>query len=218
MSLPDFFNDFEKWRRMLQALPYDRLPGVDAQLKMAPEIRHADVRSLGQGRGATQSSVLFLFYPAGDGTPTTVFIQRPTYKGAHSGQISFPGGRYEEGDASLQYTALRETYEEIGVHPDQVEVAGRLTDLFIPPSNYIVSPFLGVTAQRPEFVPDPNEVVKVLEIPVKAFFQEAFCVHKTIHLSDGFSVKTPCFSINGHIIWGATAMMISEFVEMVKQV
>lgn len=190
------------------------LPGLEAQLKMAPPTRSEMIRTMNKGLAPVESSVLFLFYPLEEGRVGTVFIQRPVYNGSHSGQISFPGGRHEATDPDMQFTALRETYEEVGVPPHTVEVVGQLTSLFIPPSNFMVSPYLGLSAQRPSFVADPLEVEKILEIELTSFFNPRNRVMTTIELSTGQSIQTPCYLVNGYIIWGATAMMISEFVEM----
>lgn len=206
------FNDFAA---LLPGLPFDRLPGLESQLKMAPINRKQEIMSLGQGKNAVKSAVLFLFYPDEKGRTTTVFIKRPEYNGAHSGQISFPGGRYETTDQNLKTTALRETQEEIGVPVSDIEVAGKLSDLFIPPSNYIVSPYLGITPVRPAFVPDPAEVAQLLEFRLTDFFNPENRHTKLITLIGGYTLETPCYIINGHTIWGATAMMVSEFVEFV---
>ncbi len=216
-NLPVLLKNFELFVNHLKAINWEALPGLEAQLKMAPLIRREEIGSLGQGLVPVKSSVLFLFFPLEDFRVGTVFIQRSVYRGTHSGQISFPGGRHEQTDPDLEYTALRETFEEVGVPPEQVEVIGRLTNLFIPPSNFMVSPFLGIADQRPRFVPDPLEVDQILEVELQAFFNPRNKVMKTIDLSTGFSLDTPCFSINGYTIWGATAMMISEFLEILRQ-
>lgn len=211
-----WLNDFALFERRLKQLPFNRLPGLDAQLKMAPLVRREEISSRGSGKSPVKSSVLLLFFPIENKEVGTVFIQRPVYQGTHSGQISFPGGRYEKTDPDMLYTALRETFEEIGVNPKQVEVVGRLSELFIPPSNYIVTPFLGIVSSRPYFIADPNEVARVLEMDFKAFFRAENCTTKTITPSTGFSLQAPCFTINGHIIWGATAMIISELLELLQ--
>jgi len=207
------FNDFEG---CLRGLPYDRLPGLESQLKMAPINRMQEIMSLGQGKNAVKSAVLFLFYPDEKGRTTTVFIKRPEYNGAHSGQISFAGGRYESSDPDLDNTALRETHEEIGVPPSEIELVGKLSDLFIPPSNYIVSPYLGIAKKRPDFVPDPSEVAQLLEFRLTDFFKPENHHTKLITLIGGYTLETPCYIINGNVIWGATAMMVSEFLEFIS--
>ncbi len=205
---------FKALKKCLNSMDFLRLPGLEAQLRMAPAHRHLEIQSRGVGRNAIKSSVLILLYPSESGEAMVVFILRPEYDGAHSGQISFPGGRHETDDPDMEYTALRETYEEIGVGPEQVEVMGRLTDLFIPPSNFLVCPYVGVTNQRPLFKPDPLEVAAIIEVDLRSFFRLENCLKKTLTFTDGTQIKTPCFSINGHVIWGATAMMLSEFLSM----
>lgn len=216
LLLSEKISDFKDFSAVLRGLPYDRLPGLEAQLKLAPINRKLEISSLGNGKNAVKSAVLFLFFPDEQGRTTTVFIKRPEYNGAHSGQISFPGGRYEPSDPGLDYTALRETHEEIGVPASDVELVGKLSDLFIPPSNYIVSPYLGLAKQRPAFVPEPSEVAGIIEIKLPEFFQLANCQTKLITLIGGYNLHTPCYIIDGHVIWGATAMMVSEFVEFVS--
>jgi len=201
----------------LRSLDYSSLPGAESQLQMAPAIRPEDIPSQARGRQPVISSVLLLVYPDSRGRATAVFIQRATYDGVHSGQISLPGGRNETGDPSLLHTALRETHEEIGIEPEKVEVAGKLSDLYIPPSNHLVSPYIGLLDCRPGFVPDPREVEMVLEIGLAAFFDPGSIRRLPITLAGGQCLQTPCYSINGHIIWGATAMMVSEFVELIRR-
>lgn len=215
-SLSEKVSHFNDFSALLRGLPYDSLPGLESQLRMAPINRKQEIMSLGQGKNAVKSAVLFLFYPDEKGRTTTVFIKRPEYNGAHSGQISFPGGRYEADDQNLQTTALRETQEEIGVPVSDIEVAGKLSDLFIPPSNYIVSPYLGMAEKRPDFVPDPSEVAQVLEFDLTDFFKPENRLTKLITLIGGYTLETPCYIISGHVIWGATAMMVSEFVEFIS--
>lgn len=205
---------FTGYEKKLRQLDFDCLPGLDAQIKMAPEIRQQEIKEMGQSKEAIKSSVLFLFYPGKDNQTATVFIQRPDYDGVHGGQISFPGGRYESQDINLANTALRESREEVGIEPGKVEIFGQLSDLYIPPSNFLVRPFLGFYPARPEFTIDPLEVAALVEVEVSAFFNRENNRAMPITMSNGMEIKTPCFSINGHIIWGATAMIISEFVEM----
>lgn len=215
--IPERIIRFTAFLPLLRALPFDRLPGLESQLKMAPLNRKQEIMTLGKGKGATRSAVLFLFYPLANGNTSTVFIQRPSYNGAHGGQISFPGGRYEPADPGLDFTALRETHEEIGVQSDTVEIIGKLSDLFIPPSNYIVSPYVAVTPQRPHFLPDPKEVDGILEVELADFFLPAHCQTRELTLIGGYRLQTPCYVINDQVIWGATAMMISEFLELVAR-
>lgn len=208
--------EFQDFKRCLGNIDFFSLPGVQAQLIMAPAIRHADILGMGAGREPVKSSVLLLFYPDTSGQVTTVLIQRPEYNGAHSGQISFPGGRHEPGDPDLAHTALRETNEEIGVDLGMVSIQGKLTDLFIPPSNFIVSPFVGIAEYRPVFTPDPVEVAGILEFSLKELLNPSCREMRELTLRDGYRLETPCFNLNGHIVWGATAMIISEMAAAIE--
>lgn len=208
--------NFNSFSSILRGLPYLSLPGLKSQLKMAPANRLQEIMSLGQGKNAVKSAVLFLFYPDKKGNTTTVFIKRPENNGVHGGQISFPGGRYEEADKNLRNTALRETFEEIGVPAADIEITGKLTDLFIPPSNFMVSPYIGLLKKKPSFVAQPAEVESLIEIGLAGFLNPQNVHSRTIALNGGQRLDTPCYVINGHVIWGATAMMVSEFFEFLK--
>jgi 8-oxo-dGTP pyrophosphatase MutT (NUDIX family) len=166
---------------------------------------------------AKQSSVLILFYPMA-GSIGMVLMLRPEYPGIHSGQISLPGGRYEETDESLIYTALREANEEIGIDPGQVQIIGQLTEMYIPPSNFMVTPIVGYQATIPHFTADPKEVAKIIEIGVDDLLDERNKQMKKMKLSLGISIKVPSFCINDHIIWGATAMILNELKEIISEI
>ncbi len=207
---------FSGFYTQIKRIDFSSLPGLDAQIRMAPTNRRDDIRKRGECGSPFLSGVLFLFYPMADGATGTVFIQRPKYNGVHSGQISFPGGRFEIQDESLENTALRETHEEIGIDPKQIEVVGKLTDLYIPPSNHLVSPFIGVIQHTPSFNPDPVEVDEVIPLALGHFFSKDCMREMPIELADGSRLQTPCYLIKELVIWGATAMMISEFIQLIK--
>ncbi len=206
--------DFSVLTRQLQNHEFAILPGLESQMRMAPLLRRDQIRTRGKSGKAVNSSILILLYPDKTNNAHTVLIQRPSYNGIHSGQISFPGGRFEPGDKNMQETALREAHEEVGVDPDAVEIVGQLTDLYIPPSNYLVSSFVGFTNIRPPFVPDRKEVAHILEIPVAAFLVRDNLREIPMVLSGGECLETPCFLINDHTIWGATAMIMAEFADL----
>ena len=210
-------NAFSKLLDDIKFIDFSCLPGMEAQIRMAPTNRRDDIRKMGEGHKPLKSGVLLLLYPLDDGEAGVVFIRRPQYNGVHSGQISFPGGRYEPGDPDLRHTALREAQEEIGIDPEQVEVIGRLTDLYIPPSNHKVSPWVGVMHHRPVFKPDPFEVESILEVALTNFLSEENLQNIPIKLADGSRLSTPCYHIEGNVIWGATAMMMAEFLECIKK-
>jgi 8-oxo-dGTP pyrophosphatase MutT (NUDIX family) len=141
-------------------------------------------------------------------------MQRPDYNGVHGGQISFPGGKMELHDKTLADTALRESKEEIGIDPRQVTILGELTKLYIPPSNFHISPFLASSFVKPEFTPDPQEVAAVIVLPVDQILSGQSIQQKKVRTGLGFSMEVPAFYINEKIIWGATAMILSEFREI----
>lgn len=154
-------------------------------------------------------SVLILLYPGEDGQGLFPLIKRPDYLGAHSGQISFPGGKAEPGETYVE-TALREAQEEIGVNPAKIKVIGRLSDFFVIPSNFLVVPVLAYADLRPVFRPDPREVSRVLEADLSSIVPESGIRKKEILAAGQFRMVAPHFEVEGEIVWGATAMMLSE--------
>jgi 8-oxo-dGTP pyrophosphatase MutT (NUDIX family) len=158
---------------------------------------------------------LILFFPEKD-IPNIVFIQRPEYDGVHSGQIAFPGGKAEVSDSSMQHTALRETGEEIGVNTGDIKMIGKLTKLYIPPSNFLVEPFVGYVNYKPVFVPDAKEVSEIVTVSLDELMDK-----KSFQLRDidalGLTYKVPCFFVRQKIIWGATSMILNELMEVVKE-
>ena len=190
------------------------LPGEAAQLKMAPVTR-ARMMELGVDLNkARKAAVLILIYT--DPDIKIVLIQRQAYDGIHSNQISFPGGKYEPADTTLKDTALRETCEEIGVNKGEIEVIGKLSELYIPPSNFNVLPFVGYLAKEPSFKPDSQEVKKILRVPLSILINETTRDLRQIETSYQQRIKVPCFMVDGHIVWGATAMIISELVDLIN--
>jgi len=193
------------------------LPGEDAQFMMVPFGRPKLKDVPMDTYNPKKSAVLILLFPHEE-TIKTVFIVRPVYDGVHSGQVAFPGGKFDEGDIDLKQTALRETYEEIGVAPEKIEIIGNLTDVYINPSNFLVTPYIGYINEHPLFIPDPYEVEKVVTYDVLQLGNSAIRSEKLIMLSGGFEIKTPYYDVEGLTIWGATAMMISELNEIIKDV
>jgi 8-oxo-dGTP pyrophosphatase MutT (NUDIX family) len=194
------------------------LPGEEVQLRMAALSRIRDLMNFKHESAAIRSSVLILLFPDGDASEVSlVLILRPMYDGVHSGQIALPGGRYEDHDGELIHTALRETHEEIGIDPRKVHIIGHLTDLYIPPSNYIVTPFVGFTDHEPSFKADTEEVQEIIIVKVKDLLEEPSLKIKDFVVSNGMKVNAPCYDLDGHLIWGATAMILSEFKEILKR-
>lgn len=192
------------------------LPGLEAQMKMASISRLTRVKKWRVPDNARKSAVLVLLYPGETGLIHLPLQVRNAYPGVHSSQIGLPGGGVEPEDADYEDTALRETEEEVGVPRQEVQVIGRLTQLYIPPSNYLVQPIVGTLKSKPTFKPDPSEVAELIETPLNAFLDDANVGVGQVESSNG-SFEVPCFNIQGKIVWGATAMMMSEFREVLGE-
>ncbi|MBI9055646.1 MAG: CoA pyrophosphatase [Bacteroidales bacterium] len=202
------FTDF--FKNLKEELKKD-LPGEKAHVKMSPGIRDY-FKPTNKTRKA---GVLILLFPKNQEL-YLAFIQRTEYNGPHSGQISFPGGKAEDFDKNIIDTALRECHEEIGINPSKVKILGKLTPLHIPVSNFMVSPIMGIYKTTPQFKADPVEVEKVLEIKLKDLLDPTNCTTKEFSYGD-ISFLAPIYNPNNITIWGATAMMLSEFLEVVKK-
>ena len=193
------------------------LPGALSHLKMSPSHRMEDFSGLNDMMPlAKRSAVLVLLFPD-QGQLKTVFIKRSEYDGVHSGQISFPGGQFESTDRSFEATAIRETYEEIGVSSDKIQLVGQLTDFYIPPSNFLVKVFVGYSTQKPEYIPDKKEVHSVVEFDMDDLYDSNNITQKEFYsTSRKILVNAPTYIINGVEIWGATAMIVSELLDVLK--
>jgi 8-oxo-dGTP pyrophosphatase MutT (NUDIX family) len=166
---------------------------------------------------ARESAVLALLYPYKDEI-YTVLMQRHVYEGTHSGQISFPGGKRESLDKDLRETALREANEELAIDKSNVNIIGELTKVYIPPSRFLVSPFLGYVHERPNFVPEASEVSEIIEVPISQFL-DAERLKEKYHFIPTLNsnIKIRYFDIDQRVVWGATAMMLSEISELLKK-
>jgi len=210
--MPETFEPFLRQLRHDLSRP---LPGKPAQLQMAPQPRPPSTTGEADGtpRGdARHGGVLALFYPQADRIFLPLIL-RPTYIGVHSGQVGFPGGGHDDLDTDLTATALREAYEEIGVHASEVTVIGHLTSLYVYASNYVVQPAVGWVDYRPNFRPDPYEVAQIIEAPLLDLLNPANRRNETWDLR-GRVADVPFYAIQGQIIWGATAMMLSELLAL----
>lgn len=161
-------------------------------------------------------SVLLLLYPGVDDAINFPLIKRPDYTGTHSGQVSFPGGKAEAGETKIQ-TALREAQEEVGVNPADVNVLGLLSDFFVVPSNFMVTPVVGYVNARPMFVPDKFEVVRILEGDIRSLLPSEAVHVSEIVVARTYKLQAPHFIIDNEMVWGATAMMLNEFRMIVSE-
>lgn len=196
------------------------LPGMEAQFRMAFARRAEELRrNPAPPPDAKVACVLNLLHWH-EGHWRTVLIQRTENpRDRHSGQVSFPGGRYEESDGELVNVALREAHEEVGVSPLEVEVLGRLTELYIPVSNFVVHPFVGILLGRPDFRPQPGEVHTILTPTLTTFAGPHNRKMTDLDIAQGVTLKgVPYFDVEGRVVWGATAMILSEFMEVLERV
>lgn len=209
---------FTEFTKYLPKIRKQQLPAVEAHEKMLPKDRICSVdKDFYKNKNPRISAVMMLLYPIG-GVTHIVLIKRSSYPGAHSSQISFPGGKSEHFDKTLAETALRETYEEVGAQPAAIEVIKPFSEVYISVSNFLVYPFMGISTTEPVFVPNPNEVFAVINLPLDVFLDDSIMVHTGMQTSYNENFVVPAFKFEEHIVWGATAMMLSELKETIKSV
>lgn len=211
--------NFDIFLKSISKIKHIPLPGHASQMKMSPKYRNELIEKQRELRKySRKASVMALFYPDHDNTTMLILILRKTYKGVHSAQVGFPGGKLEPEDPSLEYAVLRETFEEVGVPINDIKVIRALTDLYIPPSNFTVYPFFGVTLKTPRFLKQDDEVEDLIEVTLNDFMNDAHVSSQMLMTSLGKEVEVPVFKLNGHTVWGATAMMLSEIKDLLKNV
>lgn len=190
------------------------LPGEAAQYRMAPESRLHPRQPRPSPADRRHGAVLLYLYPA-HGDWRIVLMKRPDYDGAHGGQVSIPGGGLESGENHVQ-AALREFTEETGVAVEPRQLLGELSELFIPTSNFLVRPFVAYALEQPRFSPDPVEVEEIIELPLPELLDEQTVRRGSVALGDGGEVSAPYFDVRGHVVWGATAMILSELKAVLR--
>ena len=210
--------DFTEFLKYVPKIEKEKLLAQEAHLKMSPLERVLAVDEEDYFfKNPRKAAVMMLIYPK-DTKAHLVLIVRNSYPGVHSSQIAFPGGKVELEDESLAHTALRETHEEIGIHPEKIQVIKTFTEIYIPPSNFLVAPFLGISHSELTFTEQIEEVAGIIEVPLLDFLNEKNIVTKKMDTSYGTDINVPTFKINEHYVWGATAMMMSELKEVLKKV
>jgi 8-oxo-dGTP pyrophosphatase MutT (NUDIX family) len=191
------------------------LPGTEVQWQMASSDRMVRNFPREPGKDARIAAVLILLYPD-NGSVHTVFMQRHDYVGVHGGQISFPGGKQEPSDENVIQTAIREAHEETGVDQEGISVIGTLTPLFIPVSNMIVTPVVGWIKEKPAFNHKPEEVVFLINADIKKLLDPSIIKTKPFEIRGEF-LDIKYFDYEGHVIWGATAMMLHELLTILRR-
>jgi 8-oxo-dGTP pyrophosphatase MutT (NUDIX family) len=187
----------------------ETLPGVQAQLKFAPSPTRPDWRPGHFPADTRTAAALLLLYPGDEGVrmPLTV---RASGLARHAGQVSLPGGATDPGE-TLVDAALREAAEEIGVDPVSVRVLGELTPVHVIVSGFTLHPIVGVTDEPPSFIAAPGEVDEILEVSLDDL-RDASRIGRGTRIREGVAVEYPYFDLLGHQVWGATAMVLGEFI------
>ena len=193
------------------------LPGFAAHKMMMPHLRNPERYQLQDKSKVRNGGVLILFYPD-DGKIMLPLMKRPDYDGVHGGQVSFPGGKKEDGDQSLVDTALREANEEVGVDISKVTIIGTLSEFYLSASNFNVLPVVGFVNEKPNFVPEPVEVEQILETELKHLQKTETRKETELLIRDTYKLKAPYFDVQGHVVWGATAMMLSELLAVIEEI
>lgn len=191
------------------------LPAKDSHLKMAPMGRAKMIELWDFSKlDPKKAGVLALFYPKKSETYLVLIVRTP--RGLHASQVALPGGKFEEQDPDLSYTAIRETEEEIGVYRDKINLVTNLSEIYVPPSNFLVFPFIGHLDFEPKFTLQEDEVSQVIEIPLTDFLNVKTTVYNVKASYSKFS-GVPAYIINNKVVWGATAMILSELKDILQR-
>lgn len=191
-----------------------KLGGRESQFKLVPELRVKISDEKIKNSNPRKAAVMALFYPDKQNNTRFLLTQRASYNGTHSAQISFAGGKSEENETAEQ-TAKRETFEEVGVN--NIKVVRELSETYIPPSNFLVTPFLGIVNNQPLFAPN-EEVEEIIEVLVSDLLSDDNLSSVELETSYMKKIEVPCFKLNNHIVWGATAMILSEIKDLLLEI
>lgn len=209
--------DFNYFLSHINDLKTSANGGLDSQFKMAPAERLKYNDQAIQKLKPRKAAVLSLFYPNKQMETCFLLTLRANYKGVHGAQISFPGGKFEPEDVTFEKTALREAEEEIGIKAKNVKIFKEMTKTFIPPSNFLVTPYLGYQTYTPVFKAN-HEVERLLEVKLSDLLNDKSITVKNLSTSYMDNIDVPCFKLNNCIVWGATAMMLSEIKDLFTSV
>ncbi|MFT5762366.1 MAG: 8-oxo-dGTP pyrophosphatase MutT (NUDIX family) [Polaribacter sp.] len=206
---------FTSFIETIQHIQTAKIGGLESQFRLAPKMRLNYNAEKIAASSPKKAAVLVLFYPNKSGETCFLLTQRASYKGTHSAQISFPGGKIEKADKNLEETALRETFEEVGVLKEQITVIREITDVYIPPSNFLATPFISFIEEKPIFKTN-YEVDHTFDVLVKDLLDDTNITTINITTSYAKNIDVPCFKLNNYIVWGATAMILNEIKELLK--
>ena len=190
------------------------LPGYQAHVELAPYRNKSELNF--KEKNPKIASTLLLLYPK-DYEIFFCLIERQEYEGTHSNQISFPGGKNESGE-TIKQTAIRETYEEVGVETLSVNIIGELTQVYIPPSNYLIHPFVGYCDFAPKFKPNSREVKNIIEVNIKELYKKEVIKRKKITFKkngNNVDYDVPYLDLNDKLVWGATSVILNEFRKLI---
>lgn len=195
-----------------------KLPGEESHSEAMPLNRPFSSQALHLATNLRQSAVGIVVYPEKNAWKS-VLIQRPSYEGMHSDQIAFPGGKKDPDDRNLEFTARRECYEEIGLPIDQGTCIGSLTPVYIPVSQFIVEPYVFFVEELPKLRADAREVASIIHFDLSVLYDDQILQRTDMRFKDGITRKNiPYYSIEGKVVWGATAMMLAEFRAILKRI
>ncbi|MCK0132558.1 CoA pyrophosphatase [Flavobacteriaceae bacterium F08102] len=209
--------DYNSFITHITKLKKQTLGGEESQFKLAPALRKNLSNAHIDKLNPREAAVVSLFYPNQFEKIQFLLMLRADYNGAHSAQISFPGGKKELHDPTLYHTALREAREEMNIDEEKVSLIRALTPTYVPPSNFRVYPFLCYLEETPKLVPN-NEVAAIIEVPLSDLLSDSVLINKRLTTSYMKEVEVPCFKLNGYTVWGATAMILSEIKDLFHSV
>jgi 8-oxo-dGTP pyrophosphatase MutT (NUDIX family) len=207
--------DFTSFINTINHIQTAKIGGIESQFRLAPKMRLNYNAEKIAASNPKRAAVLALFYPNKKGETCFLLTQRASYKGTHSAQISFPGGKVEKADKNLKETALRETYEEVGVLKESITIVREITDVYIPPSNFLATPFIAFTKEKP-ILKINHEVDHTFDVLLKDLLDDTNITSINITTSYAKNIDVPCFKLNDYIVWGATAMILNEIKELLK--
>ena len=209
--------EFESFLSLISKIDQGKLNGIYSHKKMIPEERinfsQKEILKLNPKKAA----VLALFYPDINNKTKFLLTLRASYGGTHASQISFPGGKFDHLDLDLQHTALRETFEEVGIESKKIKILKQMSDTYIPPSNFLVSPFIGLHHGTPAFNYN-HEVEALIEVNLTDLLNDKTIATKNLSTSYMKNIDVPCYILNNYTVWGATAMILSEIKDFLKSI